>query len=345
MNKKRGRPPKRQTAHRREGLLLSQVLADINGHSHDDDKALDDVGVRGVDVHELQSDLHQLKDQNADQNAGNSTNAAGGGNTADGAGCDGVQLIAHCSVDGCAAGLCSQQAACQTEHAGGQDVDADLGGVNIDTGHLSSSLVAADGVHVLAVTGLVVQEPEARGHDQSDPDQHGDADDGVGGQGGEVLVQGANGGTAGVHQADTVDHLLHAQGCDEGLHLQVADHQTVAQTDDGADGDDQDEHHRGGQGVHVGVELTGCALGLRKDAGQAGGKTSQTACGQVVAGGDQTAGDAQRDDVADGHVLEQVDQVCRCKKVRVNDADEQRDEQHQNDNGVVAQPFLYGFTR
>ena len=36
MNKKRGRPPKRQTAHRREGLLLCQVLTDIDGHSHDD---------------------------------------------------------------------------------------------------------------------------------------------------------------------------------------------------------------------------------------------------------------------------------------------------------------------
>ena len=54
-------------------LLLSQILADINGDSHDNDKALNDVGVGGVDVHELQSDLHQLKDQNADQNAGNST--------------------------------------------------------------------------------------------------------------------------------------------------------------------------------------------------------------------------------------------------------------------------------
>ena len=67
-------------------LLLSQILADINGDSHDNDKTLNDVGVGGVDVHELQSDLHQLKDQNA----GNSTNAAGGGNTADGAGCDGL---------------------------------------------------------------------------------------------------------------------------------------------------------------------------------------------------------------------------------------------------------------
>ncbi len=195
------------------------------------------------------------------------------------------------------------------------------------------------------MTGLVVQEPEAHSHDQGDPDQHGDLQDGVGGQRGKVLVQGADGGTAGVDQADTVDDLLHTQGSDKGLDLQVRNDQTVAQTHDGADGNDQNEHHRGGQSGHVGVELTGSALGLRKDAGQAGSKTSQTACGQVVAGGDQTAGDAQRDDVADGHVLEQVDQVCRCKKVRMDDADEQRDEQHQNDNGVVAQPFLYGFTR
>ena len=35
----------------------------------------------------------------------------------------------------------------------------------------------------------------------------------------------ADGGTAGVHKADTVDHLLHTQGSNEGLHLQVADHQ------------------------------------------------------------------------------------------------------------------------
>ena len=69
-------------------LLLCQILADIDGHSHDDDQALNDIGVRRVDIHELQSHLHQLKNQNADQNAGNSTNAAGGGNTADGAGCD-----------------------------------------------------------------------------------------------------------------------------------------------------------------------------------------------------------------------------------------------------------------
>ena len=69
-------------------LLLCQILADIDGHSHDNDKALNDVGVGGVHVHELQSHLHQLKDQNTDQNAGHSADAAGGGNTADGAGCD-----------------------------------------------------------------------------------------------------------------------------------------------------------------------------------------------------------------------------------------------------------------
>ena len=77
-----------------EELLLCQVLTDIDGHSHDDDKALDDIGVRGVDVHKLQSDLHQLKDQNADQNAGHGADTAGGGNAADGGSCDCVQLIA-----------------------------------------------------------------------------------------------------------------------------------------------------------------------------------------------------------------------------------------------------------
>ena len=53
-------------------LLLSQILADINGDSHDNDKTLNDVGVGGVDVHELQSNFHQLEDQHADQDAGDS---------------------------------------------------------------------------------------------------------------------------------------------------------------------------------------------------------------------------------------------------------------------------------
>ena len=161
----------------------------------------------------------------------------------------------------------------------------------------------------------VVQEPEAGGHDQGDPDQHGDGKEGVLCQCGEVGVQGADGGTAGVDQADAVDDLLHTQGSDEGLDLQVADHQTVAQTHDGADGNDQNEHHGGGQGGHIGVELAGSAFGLRKNAGQTCGKTSQTASGQVVTGGDQTAGNAQSDDVADGHVLEQVDHVRAREEV------------------------------
>ena len=210
--------------------------------------------------------------------------------------------------------------------------------MHVDTGHLSSSFVAADGVHVLAVAGLVVQEPEARGHDQSDPDQHGHTDDGVGGQRGEVFVQRADGGTASVHQTDTVDYLLHAQSCNKGLHLQVADHQTIAQTHDGADGNDQNEHHGGGQGGHIGVELAGSAFGLRKNAGQTCGKTSQTASGQVVTGGDQTAGNAQSDD---GHVLEQVDHVGAGEEVGVHDANDQSDGQHHHNNGVVAEPLAH----
>src|SRR5699024_8106562 len=97
----------------------------------------------------------------------------------------------------------------------------------------------------------------ANGHDQGDPDQQGDSQEVVDGDGGEALVQRADGGTAGVDQADTVDHLLHAQSCDEGLHPQEGDHQAVAQADDGADGDDQNEHQPGGQGGHIRIELAG----------------------------------------------------------------------------------------
>ena len=108
-----------------------------------------------------------------------------------------------------------------------------------------------------------------------------------------------------------------------------------------ADGNDQNEHHGGGQGGHIGVELAGSAFGLRKNAGKAGGKTSQTACGQVVTGGDQTAGNAQRDDVADGHVLEQVDHVGAGEEVGVHDANDQSDGQHHHNNGVVAEPLAH----
>ena len=70
-------------------------------------------------------------------------------------------------------------------------------------------------------------------------------------------------------------------------------------------------------------------------------QNSQTASGQVVTGGDQTAGNAQSDDVADGHVLEQVDHVGAGEEVGVNDANDQSDGQHHHDNGVVAEPLAH----
>lgn len=78
-----------------------------------------------------------------------------------------------------------------------QDVDATWWR-NVDTGNQQQFRCRrADGVHVPVVTGLVVQEPEAHSHDQGDPSASGTFRDGVGGQRGEVLVQGADGGTAG----------------------------------------------------------------------------------------------------------------------------------------------------
>ena len=69
-------------------LLLAQVLAQVKGNGDDDDKALCNVGVSGVDAEKLQANLQDFKDQNTDQNAGDLADAAVGGNAADGAGCD-----------------------------------------------------------------------------------------------------------------------------------------------------------------------------------------------------------------------------------------------------------------
>ena len=190
------------------------------------------------------------------------------------------------------------------------------------------------------MTGLVVQEPEEDGHNDGDPQQDGHAEEVVDGDGGEAGVQRADGGTAGVDQADTVDHLLHTQSGDEGLHPQVRDDQAVAQADHRADGHDQQEDHDGGHGGQAGIELVGGVRVLRKDAGQAGGETGQTAGRQIVAGGDQTARDAQRDDVADGHVFEQVDDVGRAEEVGMDDADDEGYKDHQHNDGVIAKPAL-----
>src|SRR5699024_5649021 len=128
---------------------------------------------------------------------------------------------------------------------------------------------------------------------------------------------------------------LHAQSGDEGLHPQVGDDQAVAQADHGADGHDQDKDHDGGHGGQAGIELVGGVRVLRKDAGQAGGETGQTAGRQVVAGGDQAAGDAQGDDVADRNVLQQVDDVGQAEEVGVDDADNEGYEDHQHNDGVI----------
>ena len=94
-------------------LLLGQVLAQVKGNGDDDDKALCNVGVSGVDAEELQANLQDFKDQNADQNAGDLADAAVGGNAADGAGCDSFQLIAVAGVGGSAAGLCADEEAAE----------------------------------------------------------------------------------------------------------------------------------------------------------------------------------------------------------------------------------------
>ena len=76
-----------------ERLLLGQVLAHVERNRNDDDDALNNVVVVRVDAQELEDDLQQLEYENADENAADSTDTAGGGDAANGAGRDGFELI------------------------------------------------------------------------------------------------------------------------------------------------------------------------------------------------------------------------------------------------------------
>ena len=94
-------------------LLLRQVLAQVKRNSDDDNQALCNVGVGRLDAQELQDDLQNFEHQNADQDAGDLTNAAVNGNTADGTAGDGLKLPTHTGIDGAAAGLGADQEAGQ----------------------------------------------------------------------------------------------------------------------------------------------------------------------------------------------------------------------------------------
>ena len=100
---------------------------------------------------------------------------SGGGHAANGTAGDGLQLVAHAGAGGGTAALGGQQVAGNGVHHAGGDVDEDLGPGGVHAGDLRRVLIAADGVHIFAVGGLVVDEPEQQAEYQSPGQQVGDA--------------------------------------------------------------------------------------------------------------------------------------------------------------------------
>ena len=86
--------PELDAAGKGDGLLLGQILAQVERDSDDDDQALCHVGVGGLDAQELQDDLEDLEHQHADEDAGDLADAAVDGDAADGAARDGFKLPA-----------------------------------------------------------------------------------------------------------------------------------------------------------------------------------------------------------------------------------------------------------
>ena len=322
-------------------LLLGDVLTDIHGNGGDDHQALDNVVEVGVGADKLQDDLQQLEHQHAHQDAANGTDTTGGGHAADGTAGDGFQLVADAHGGGGTAGLAGHQEAGEGVHQACGHVDQGLSHPHVDTGDLSGVLVAADGVDVLAVGGLVIHEPENQAEEQRKEDIAVEALEGADGQHLpvkerlEAVGEAADGLSVGVDQVDAVDDGLNAQGRNEGGHVQVGDDQAGDGTDDSAHNQDNEQHcphvHLG----HPGEHPAGIIGTLDHDAGQGSGQSGLTAGGQVGALGDQTAGNTQSDEESNRGVAHQVIQVIQGEEVIDGAANHQAEDGQHNDNGIA----------
>ncbi len=268
--------------------------------------------------------------------------AAVGGHAADGAGRDGFQLIAEACSGGGAAGLGAHQEARDGVQDGGQNVNADDRRRDIDAGHLGRALVSADGVHVLAVPGLVIQEQHIGPYDDGENGQIRNGAQGAQGHLGIGALEAAQGVVARHHGAEAVDNGLHAQGGDEGGHFQESDDAAVNGSEHGHDDDDQQQGREPRKVRHPGQSPGGVVHALEHHGGKAGGEAHLTAGGQVRALGNQASGDTAGDDEPGGHVDHQILEVSGLEEVIRNAAHHKGQEQNENNDGVVGQEIHDG---
>ena len=129
-------------------------------------------------------------------------------------------MVALTHVNAGTAGLCAKQETCDCVQSCSSYIDDDLGFLNVYAGYLSSSLVAADGVHVFAVAGVIEYEPHNKtDHNCNDEHVRDLAEQLAGCDGGVCLTVAAQRSCIGVNQADAVYSQLHAQGADEGRYI------------------------------------------------------------------------------------------------------------------------------
>ena len=129
-------------------------------------------------------------------------------------------LVTLTHVNAGTAGLCAEKEACDCIQSGCGYVDDDLGFLYVYAGYLSSSLVAADRIHVFAVTGVVEYEPHNQANHKCDDEHVRDlAKQFPGCDRGVSLAVAAQRSCVGVYQADAVYSQLHAQGADEGRYI------------------------------------------------------------------------------------------------------------------------------
>ena len=233
----------------------------------------------------------------------------------------------------------------QTIERASQHVDQNFASVDIDARNLSRIFVAADGIHILAVAGLVIQEP----HEQADENrdnrqvaQHARTDV-ARRQTRVIAAQTANRNCARIHKASAVNQRLHAQRRDERRHFEESDNRTVHSTDQRAQRDDNQQNHEQRHLRHTRIEALVVIGALHQNTGKAGRKASHAASGKVGALGNQASGNAAGNDEANSGIGKQVTNVVRRKEVLVLCADEHGCEEDQHDDDVFGKPFANGF--
>lgn len=275
-------------------LLLLNVLSDIERNRYENDDTDGNVLRVCIDTEELEGYLQKLEDSNTDDGGRNLTTSTGDGYTAEGAGCDTFHLVGKTGIDGCTTGLGTEHEACHCEEGRCLCIDEYKGKLYRYTSDLCSLCIATDSIHVLTMTGHVVNEPGNTGHDDGHPDQEAESQETSCRESGIACNIATERSCTGVDEAETIDDFHHCQRGNEWRNTEVGDEPSGDGTEAAADQHDEQQYNEWIQrcdGGHEAIlkEASRIILLLKKCTCDTCTEANHTSTGKIAASGDNAA--------------------------------------------------------